>query len=89
MALAFLTATDDDDDVVWGVGIGFWAIPAAAVLSSAATMVMTMRRTLPLRDRVLLGVVGLLGSAAGLVLGFVGLLAAAEIDCAGRYECPL
>ena len=75
--------------MVWSVGIGFWAIPAAAVLSSATTMVMTMRRTLPLRDRVLVGVVGLLGSVAGLVLGFVGLLAAAEIDCAGRYECPI
>jgi hypothetical protein len=89
VALAFLTATSEDDDIVWGVGVGFWAIPLAAIGSSTATAAMVMRRSLPLRVRVLVGLVGLAGSAAGLVLGFVGLFAAAEIDCAGRYECPL
>jgi hypothetical protein len=74
----------DIGDVSWG----FWVIPISAIVSFIGTVVMVADRPLDARTRLLVVLLGLLGSGIAFVLGFVGWLHAANIACHGGYECP-
>lgn len=72
-------------DVSWGL----WLIQLAAVASFLWTRRLLARRELTPRTRALVTLAGAAGSAAGSVLGLLGWLAAADVACHGRYECPV
>ena len=89
LLIARLTATSDDDDVVVAVGLGFWVIPLATVVTLVASLSTCLRGPLELRERVAVALLAVIGSGGAFVWGFALLIAIAELDCAGRYECPL
>jgi hypothetical protein len=89
LLIARLSATAGDDDVVWPVGLGFWLVPLGALASLAVSLSLCLRGPLGLRERVGLVLLAVIGAGGALVWGFALLLAIAEIDCAGRYECPI
>ena len=83
LLIAALPGSDIDQ-----VGWGFVAVPLCAVASFVATLVMAFRRPLTVTQRALVVLLGLLATAAVLVVGFYGWLHAAETACHGGYECP-
>lgn len=74
----------DLGDVSWG----FLVIPVCALASLVATVMMVARSPLPAVERVAVGCLGLVASAAALVLGFMAWSDAATVACHGTYECP-
>jgi len=88
VALSFAVADPSDNGVPGPLAFCFYALPVAALASAVTTLVMALRRPLPAGVRISLVVVGMAGSGAAFVLGFVGWLDAAEIACNGGYECP-
>jgi hypothetical protein len=70
------------------VSWGLWVIPFSAIVSFIGTVVMVADRPLDTRTRLLVVLLGLLGSGIALVLGLVGWLHVADIACHGGYECP-
>jgi hypothetical protein len=87
VALSLVLAQLPDSELNY-VAWALWVIPLAAAANFVATGVMVARRPLATRERLLAIAFGLLGSAAALVLGYLGWFSAAEVACHGRYECP-
>ena len=83
LALAHRPGSDEGD-----VSRGLWVIAFSAVASLFATVGMVADRPLGAGTRLLVLLLGLIGSGIALALGLVGWYQAAKVACHGGYECP-
>jgi O-antigen/teichoic acid export membrane protein len=84
LVLALATPADDTHAVNWAILV----IPMGAAGSVLTTVAMAFGRPRRTSERVVLVLLGLVAGGVALVLGLMAWLHAAEIACAGRYECP-
>jgi hypothetical protein len=83
VVLAHLPGSDVGD-VSWGL----WVIPFSAIAGLVGSVIMVADRPLSAGARLLVVLLGILGSGTALALGLVAWFHAAAVACHGGYECP-
>lgn len=83
----YVVAAIPGSTIGW-VAWGLWIVPLAAISSFVVTVVRAARLDAPQRERVVVVLLGLLGSGVALAIGVRTWFAIAEIACHGGYECP-